>query len=343
MGFDYAAKIRGLLANADSMEAAGNEGAAATYRAKALEWMDRYKIAEEAALAQDPTAAEPIHVTISFQPRDYAMVSFYAGLVTRLAHHTEVRVHLARTSSSGYEMTVVGYEGDVRYFEFLWTSAFLMFTTKIDPSWNPELSEAENIFYLRQAGFKRAQIADMAGWDGFKAADRSKVQRVYVAEARRRGVPVAASGLGFQAKDYRTAYAQGFNDNLARRLRAARDAANAAGGVVELAGRKERVDEAYYMLFPSERPTPSVEVEYVAPNKDCVRCQKVKTVCREHSYLRPRTWTDADERRYQNRYFGASAQAGRATGAQAADGVALRGTHSPTAQRVEASNKALER
>lgn len=342
MAFNYAGKIRALLASADSEEALGNEGAAESLRAKALEWMDRYKIAEEAALAEDPTIAEPIHITIEFQPRDFAMASFYAGLIVLLAHHTEVKVDLGRTSSWDYRVTVVGYEGDVRYLEFLWTSAFLMFTTKIDPKWNPEASVEENVFYLRQAGFKRADIADMAGWDGRKASDRTKVQRIYFAECKRRNVSAVAAGLGFQTKDYRAAYAQGFNDNLAARLRRARDAANAAGGVVVLAGRAERVQEAFYTLFPSHRPTPGVQVEYVAPNKDCVKCAKAKTVCREHSYLRPRAWTDADERRFHNRHFGASAQAGRATGAEAAEGVALRGTHSPAAQRVEAANRSIE-
>lgn len=343
MGFDYAAKIRGLLAMADGAQDLGNDGEAAAFRAKAQEWMKRYQIEEEASLAEDPTLVEPTHLVIEFSPREHVLAHFYAGVIQILAEHCEVRWHLDRLTWTNYRVTVVGYEIDLRYFEFLWTSAFLMFTTKIDPAWNSNLSDQENIFFLRQAGFKRAQIADLAGMDGTKAADRTKVQRIYLAEAKRRGEIPVATGLGFQAKDYRQGYARGFVDTLARRLRVARDAANAAGGVVVLAGRADRVAEAFYLLFPAERPTPSVEVEYVAPNADCARCKKAKSgACNEHSYLRPRKWTDADERRFQNQHFGPSAKAGRATGKTAAEGVLLRGMASPQAKRVEASNQALE-
>lgn len=343
MAFDYAAKIRALLAQADGEQELGNDGAAAGFRTKAAEWMKRYQIEEEAALAVDPTLVEPTSLVIDFKPRDFTLAAFYSGLIRILAQHCEVRYNVERINYTGYKVTVVGYEGDLKYFEFLWTSAFLMFTTKIDPTWDADRPEGENIFLLRQAGFKRADIANMAGWDGTKAADRAKVQRIYLAEAARRGVVAAATGLGFQAKDYRQAYARGFNGTLASRLMMARDAADSAGGVMVLSGRAERVDEAFYMLFPEHRPTVSVEVEYVDPRKDCGKCIKAKSgACNDHSYLRPRKWTQADEQRWQTQQHGPSAQAGRATGQAAAEDVLLRGTASPKARRVEASNVALE-
>jgi hypothetical protein len=360
MGFDYAAKIRALLAKADGEEALGNDGAGAEFRAKAQEWMNRYKIAEEAALAEDPTAAEPTFVKVTYKPRSEEVSSFYIGLVTILAQHTEVEWHLDYLSDSSWQVTVVGYEGDVRYFEFLWTSAFLMFTTKIDPHWDEAQSTEINIFNLRQAGIKRKEIADRAWGNGAGdlAQNRSKVQRMYLAEARRQGVSATATGLGFQAKDYRRAYASEFNSALESRLRRARDAANASGGVVVLAGRKDRVREAFYTMFPSERPRSTVSREYVDPTLNCDRCQALRRkeltkpedlqrnpsaiTCQGHAYMRPRAWTEADERRWQNKHNGPSARAGRSSGRQAAEGVILRGTASPTAKRVEGSNQALE-
>src|ERR1044071_6671374 len=104
MGFDYAAKIRALIATAESMENNGNEEGASAFRAKALDWMRRYQIAEEAALAEDPTAAEPTFIKIAFNPHTPTMASFYLGLVMRLADHTEVRWHLDRTVDWGYEV-----------------------------------------------------------------------------------------------------------------------------------------------------------------------------------------------------------------------------------------------
>lgn len=343
MAFDYAAKIRALLAKADGEQELGNDGTAAEFRTKAAEWMKRYQIEEEAALAVDPTLIEPTSLVIEFKPRDFTLAAFYAGLIRILAQHCEVRYDVTRIDYTSYRVTVVGYEGDLKYFEFLWTAAFLMFTTKIDPTWDAARPAGENIFLLRQAGFKRADIANMAGWDGTKASDRSKVQRIYLAEAARRGAVAAATGLGFQAKDYRQAYARGFNGTLASRLMTARDAADSVGGVVVLSGRAERVDEAFYLLFPGYRPGVSVEVEYVDPRKDCGKCIKAKSgACNDHSYLRPRAWTQADERRWQTQQYGPSAEAGRATGTAAAEAVLLRGTASPQAQRVEAANVALE-
>ena len=146
--------------------------------------------------------------------------------------------------------------GDLRYFELLWTSAYLMFSTRIDPHWDDTLTEAENIHRMRRAGHTRKEIADRAWGNsaGDVAANRSKVQRIYVAQAKAAGEDPAAAGLGFQAKDYRRAYADAFLNHLTRRLREARDAANAVGGVVVLAGRAERVQEAFYTLVPEARP-----------------------------------------------------------------------------------------
>lgn len=346
MGFDYAGKVRALLATATSMRESGNDEGADTFEAKAQEWMRRYKIAEENALAEDPTTVEPItlrfHASIKITPVSNELFS----VIREIAKHTEVRYRIRYADVDGYDVDVVGYEGDVRYFEMLWTSAFLMFTTRITPHWDKSRSDEENIFFLRHAGIQRREIADLA-WGlgaGALAKNRSKIQRVYLAESARRGETPAATGLGFQTEHYREAYAQAFVMQLSRRLRRARDAANTSGGVVVLAGRYERVEEAFYALFPGMRPTPREDLApYVAPNANCARCAKAKSgFCTEHGYLKPSTWSAADQARWEAKTNGASARAGRVVGRDAADGVALRGTASPTAQRVEGANRALE-
>jgi hypothetical protein len=343
MGFDYAGKIRTLLATADSHEANGNESAAATFRAKALEWMDRYRIAEEDALAEDPAVVEPIYRIIDLTPPSSDLVFNLPLIAELLAKHCEVRIYTTHPSWGTFRFEVVGYEGDVRYFELLWTSAYLMFSTRIDPHWDDTLAPEENIHRLRRAGHTRKEIAIRAGWDGNDAKIRSKIQRIYVSQARAAGEDPAAAGLGFQANDYRRAYADEFISHLSYRLRKARDAANAAGGVVVLAGRAERVQEAFYAYVSDARPSQQPAVPYVAPNANCAKCRASKSgYCRDHAYLKPRAWTQADEDRWQRRYNGTSARAGRASGREAADGVHLRGTASPTAQRVEAANRALE-
>lgn len=358
MGFDYAGKIRALLATAASHQADGNEGLAATFEAKAAEWMKRYQIAEEDALAEDPTAAEPILRLIDLTPPASDLTGWLPLIAETIARHCEVRLYTTRVKWTTYRWHVVGYEGDVRYFELLWTSAYLMFSTRVDPHWDETIPVEENIHRMRRAGHTRKDIAHRAGWDGNDPKIRQKVQRVYVAQAKLHGEDAAAAGLGFQAKDYRSAYAQTFHSHLTLRLRQARDAANAAGGVVVLAGRSERVQEAFYALVPDARPSEQPSREFADPTLTCDRCKALRAkelkkplelqrdpsvvTCNEHRWMRPRTWTQADEDRYQRRYNGSSARAGRASGREAADGVALRGTASPTANRVEAANRALE-
>lgn len=360
MGFDYAGKIRGLLATADSHEANGNDGLAATFRAKALEWMDKYKIAEEDALAADPTSAEPELRLIDLTPPPSDLAGYLPLIAASIARHCEVRIFTTRPGWTSYRFHVVGYEGDLRYFELLWTSAYLMFSTRIDPHWDDALLEEYNIHRLRRAGHTRKEIADRA-WGpgaGSIAANRSKVQRIYVAQAKIAGEDPAAAGLGFQAKDYRRAYAEAFQTRLVRRMTEARDAANAVGGVVVLAGRKERVQDAFYRLVPDAQPVTTVSKEFADPTLSCDRCIALRAkelkkpvqiqrdpasvTCQEHAYMRPQKWTAADEARWQRQQNGSSARAGRAGGREAADGVALRGTASTTANRLDPANHALE-
>src|SRR5262245_45673119 len=279
MGFDYAGKVRALLAKADSADKLGNEEEAQSYRNKAFSIMREYQIAEEDALAVDATVAVPTSVVIdltesgAFSEHRYHMLD----MLRHICQHTGIRCHTAWLAR-GMRITLVGYEGDLRYAEFLWTSAHLMFVTRITPQWQDDSTEAENIFFFRNAGKGRKEIADRA-WgrgEGDLAKNRSKVQRIYLAEAKRRGEDARATGLGFNGREYADAYAESFVLMLGRRLREARDAADSTGGGLVLAGRAERVKEAFNAMFPP--PPPAADVKpYVAPNADCVPCSKAKT------------------------------------------------------------------
>ena len=127
MGFDYAGKVRSMLAKADSAEHLGSDEEAATYRAKAFQLMRDYQIAEEEALAVDPTIAVPTHLVMQVKIRDSDVDWTLGTVLLRIARHTGVKVH-TEYISGGFQATIVGYDGDVRYTEFLWTSAYLMFS-----------------------------------------------------------------------------------------------------------------------------------------------------------------------------------------------------------------------
>jgi hypothetical protein len=344
VAFDYAAKIQALLAKAASCRDLRNDEEASMFQAKAEELMDKYRIAEEEALAVDPQAVSPISKKIVIKTSAQGqgdLSGFYIEMFRNICRHTGVRMYIEVTRDWSQMGTVVGYEGDVRYTEFLWTAALMMFSTRIDPTWDRTKDEDENIFILRQAGIERRRIADMAWGTGDDAAARSKVQRIYKREAARRGEDIMATGLGFTTATYRQAYAQAFVNTLNRRLRDARDAADSVGGALVLTGRMERVDEAFYEMFPNLRPRPADEMGvWVDPRESCDRCKKAKTVCREHSHLRDRTWTQADERRWQAQNNSSSARAGRASGTTAAEGVILSRTE--RAGRLDPSGVAIE-
>jgi hypothetical protein len=296
--------------------------------------MVTYRIAEEEAIAADAEANLPIKHDLPLFDSYSDVTQYLTSAFSRIAAHCGVRFAYARNAGYGVTVTVVGYEGDVRYAEFLYSAARLMFSTKIDPRWDSALPEAENVYRMRQAGMKRKDIAYAAGWDGEKASDRSKVQRIYLREVATRGEDALASGLDFNSRLYRQAYADAFVTTLARRLREARDAADSVGGGLVLHGRSERVDEAFYELFPMHRPNTS---PVVVPDP-CERCKKNGGHCRQHPKL---SWTKADQARWEREQYSSSAQAGRASGRTAAEGVGIQRGHR-TASRLDASGRAIE-
>jgi hypothetical protein len=341
MAFDYASKVRGLLAKAESERELGNDVAADAYTAKAMRLMADYNVAQEEAIAQDATAAVPTHLVMDIHSHDWALSHHLCTIVRQVANHTGVMVNIA-SLNAGYRFTLVGYDLDLRHAEFLITASHLMFATRITPTWSDERSESDNIFFLRNAGIERREIAEKA-WGkgaGAEAKNRSKVQRIYLREAATRGEEARATGLGFDTKTYREAYAESFVTTLIRRLREARDAANSVGALPALAGRVDRVREAYTEMFP---PAPVTDVKpWVDPTQECAKCAKVKTTCNEHSYMRPRAWTQRDEIAAQRREYSTSARAGRASGKTAAEAVNVSRGHT-TASRLDASGIAIEK
>jgi hypothetical protein len=322
MARDYAALIAGLLAHAENE--ANPEVTRQAYRDKAESMMREYRIEESQAMATDPGSIVPTVKTIVLMTTYSTFKSsWYPQIFQILADHTECRAYV-RWVGENLVAETAGFPGDVRYLEFLWTAAQLMFSTRIDPTWSADRTEAENIFLFRNAGIQRREIADKA-WGygaGNQAKNRSKVQRIYLAEAKRRGEIARATGLGFDMNTYRKAYAMEFFNTLYTRLWRARQAADAANGKLVLAGRDEAVKEALWTAFPKLRPSTHVAQPYVDPREGCVKCQKAASgYCREHNWLKPRETTQADRDRWERERNSTSARAGAASGRVAAEGV----------------------
>jgi hypothetical protein len=313
-------KISGLLNVAE--DPATPPEAAATYRAKAEELMRKYRIEQEQLLAQDATAVEPILSIIDLcRLNTTRYSSWYSIFIRRIAGHCGVQVHIKNYFHpvDGWmsQAALVGYEGDVRYAEYLFNAARLVFINRVDVNPDPSLSDAVNVFRLRSAGWNRYEIAD-ALWGNRDATHTTRATKMYRAECERRGVEEMVAGRGVNVKTFRYGFANGFSNGLQSQLREARDGADSLGGAVQLHGREERVEEAFYGFFPTLRPKQEeVAVKETSPAKKS----------------RKSGWTKADEARWQRYNYSAEARAGAALGRDAAREVEV--DRSSRAQRVE--------
>lgn len=312
------ARIRKLLDLAEHPNTPPAE--AELSRARAEHLMREYRVEEEQAIAADPQSLTPVNRVVDVTDSD-EFGSHYATLLAWIGRHVGICVRSSWAwDGKGYlvKATVVGYDSDIRLAELLFTQARMAFGEHLEPKVDPTLSDQENAYRLRRAGLERNRVANLlwgasVGSDGAQAHGR--VAKLYKAECEARGERAALSGRGVNAKLYRKEYADGFLSRFYARLRQARDAADRIGGLPALHGREERVNEAFYAIFPDERPAPAS-----APVKASGKASK------------PYRITKADERRMARR-MRPEAQAARNAGRSAADTVAIDG--SGPSQRLE--------
>lgn len=312
------ALVQKLLAQADDLELRGttsgvdaeeNRKAAANYRERAEDMMRKYRIEEEQLIATDASVIMPMMRDVILCPwmsdfrNDYVMLMYYIG------NHAGVEV-LTKYANGEQIAELWGYEADIRLAEMLYASARIVFARYLEPTVDHTVTDQVNAYIMRQAGMLRKDIAE-ALWGVNTPANRSRAQRLYVAECRARGERPVLEGMKTDAKTYRESYASGFISTVSSRLRAARDAADTHGGALVFAGRADRVKEAMYTRHPHLRPKPLTDVA-PAPTG------KVKE-------WKP---TQADRRRWA-RQAGPAAQAGRNAGGQAALDVEIARTTEP--------------
>jgi hypothetical protein len=303
-------RIQALINKADDAAATPEE--AATYRAKAEELLRKYRLQEEDLIAQDPASAEPVCHSFLLYSYSSRVGAGYRDLISLIAWHNGCSM-ITSNYDEGVWANLVGYEGDLRATELMYTNAVLVFQERIDPRVDPSMSDEDNCYRLRSAGMLRREVAEAVFGENTTAL-RSRVQRLYVAACAKRNEAPAVEGT-VNAKDYRRAYADGFNNTLRRALWVARDAADSVGGAIVLHGRAERVQEAVYSFFPRLRPsTEPVVVEDVKSIKE----------------YKP---TKRDEQRAYRRFYSRTARAGNAAGRSAAADVQL--DRAPRARRIE--------
>jgi hypothetical protein len=339
------AKVAKLIATAESYQASGNSEAAATYRTKAESLMREYRIAEEELVREAVSSGAPIWKTIEVSFHGDEWQDEHHSMFYGITAHCGVEYHLNWERRDGKHILVadvVGYEIDLRLVEMIWAAARLAFLAKLEPSFDPTKTAKENVYWLRGSGMNRQKVAKMVfGQEGHQEGIR--VGQLYREACAERGEVDAVSGRGFNPKAYRAAYADQFKITINRRLKAARDAADSERGALVLPQRAERVKEALYAKYPSERPMSAEERAEAQRRMEEERAnetpeQKKARQKRERQLTR---YTAADRQRHE-RLYGPAAQRARAAGAEAASGVDLvRGAERPN--RAEGSNRsALE-
>lgn len=315
----YLNQIRVLLDMAERSTTPPGEADAA--RAKAEHLMREYRVEEEETIAADPQSLVPETAQVDVTESD-EFGSHYATLLAWIADHVGIRVRSSYAwNGTRYvvKATVVGYGSDIRVAELLFTQARMAFAEHLEPRPDASLSDQENCYRMRRAGLERNRIANQLWGSAFNDGPaHGKVAKLYKAECAARGETAALSGRGVNAKLYRKNYAEGFLSRFLARLAKARDAADRIGGLPALHGRTERVNEAFYALYPDARPAPAG-----AP----VPASKAKAKA-----PKPYRPTKADVRRWE-RNNRPEALAARDAGRSAADSVALDGS-APT-QRLD--------
>lgn len=325
-------RVRALIDRADHPNTP--EAEAASSREIAERLMRKYRIDEEAIIAESPDSIVPQRIDFDLAKIRYdedtigTLRNSLWNLVWYSADHCGVKAlcrydyqHAEEGTTLTLKITAIGYESDLRYFEYLSTSARMVWSERINPQPKPELSDAENCYRLRSAGVERWKVARMLwGSDRHDGPAHGKVAKLYKAECERRGERANLSGRQVSAKTFRQAFAASFVSRYADLLRRARDGADSVGGVMVLHGRSERVLEAWYTAFPEYRPSTDL-----AERVPCPKCaaRKDGTKCRDH---RARAWTKADEARWQRFNESPAARRGQAAGREAAEAVQINRT-----------------
>lgn len=260
-------KVRGLLATADHpntpIEMAEN------YRTQAEALMFKYRLDEATASGysgEGEGGLKPVWRKIALTDYGSEFSHYYRDLAGTAAYHVGARSvtkreHNPALGKHEIVMDAVGYESDLRFMDLILTAALLEFSKRLEPSFDQNLTVAENIYNMRHAGMERKRIAKIVFGDWkteneMKAKNR-KVTNLFKEESLRRGEdPMTLLGRGNNMITYRASYADGFVTQFYLRLQRMRQAHGAEDKGLVLMSRKENVDEAFYEKYEHLRPVP---------------------------------------------------------------------------------------
>lgn len=173
-------KVRKLIAKAEDCEnpdsTAYNLAEGQAYRTMADGLILKYAI-DEAMLNESRPEAERTRPTSLDFPliNDDDLLGWLTSIIGRLARFTRTRVrnytHFDKDQHV-WMSRVYGFESDVRYFEFLYTTMRLHMFDALRPKVDPALSLEDNAYNFHEAGYNWLEIAQAYGW--YKVSNAKK-------------------------------------------------------------------------------------------------------------------------------------------------------------------------
>jgi hypothetical protein len=155
-------RVRNLLARADHPNTPPPE--ADLCRERAEKYIREYRIAEEELRADGSLAASAITPGegswfITYSNNDYSQS--YLTMMSYVAYHTGIKWVYDTEWIDGqlaYVAGAIGFESDLRYAEMLYQSAHVTFADRMEPKYDSNLSDEDNVFRMRNAGIERPRI-----------------------------------------------------------------------------------------------------------------------------------------------------------------------------------------
>lgn len=262
-------QVRGLLDTAASYRGMGNTEAADSYEAKADSLMTAYTIESFELEMAKPVGHREAPLVREFdygkakdtgdRKADEEINDSLSKIFWSLASFCRVKVGYYGWKSA----KVVGYEADLEYLDFLYTTARIHLAGNLEPKPSPTLSEYDNFVVMKEAGMKWERIWQLL--HPGEPFNRSACQRLlgkYREECKREGKPQMKG----DPRIYQRSFVLGFVAQLHNRLSRMQDSRNAGGKGLVLANREDDLMQALWDAFPLLRPHPE--------DCDCDACHR---------------------------------------------------------------------
>jgi hypothetical protein len=248
-------KVRKMLNLADNPGATDEERAAFIEKADHL--MVKYAI-DAAMLEAEMTPEErrrPVSETFEAYSSWTTWDTKFRTILVQLGKGCRIRA-----ANTGYwgTLSIVGFQEDISYFKMLWTTIYLDFLSKLDPKWNVNFGDDENIYNFVRSGKKWEYIAEICRDHDINMPwpDGGRLKRAYHRHQKKIGEPPRSHTGRHEA--YRESFAEGFTMEICRRLSNLREEAEeqvkSSGAEIVLWRAQEDVDALFYELHPELSP-----------------------------------------------------------------------------------------